>query len=105
VSSSPRFASLSVKFNLVIGISLLTFSDPGSENNGIANAQSTIRQWLDPSLENSLQHRWLFKHGNIKSEIAWSQIRAAFSPGFEDILQAGIRDRLIDFNNASPVET
>jgi hypothetical protein len=87
------------------GVSLLTFSDPGSENNGIANAQSTIRQSLDPDLEGTLQHRWMFKKSNIKSEIEWSQVRAAFSPGFEDILQKGLDQGFMNFDNPTPIET
>lgn len=43
------------------GIPLITQSDPGSENYGIANCQTVTRQRLDPSLQGSLQHRWMNK--------------------------------------------
>lgn len=42
-----------------IGMPLLTHSDPGSENYGVANAQSTLRQMQDPTLQGTMQHRWL----------------------------------------------
>jgi hypothetical protein len=79
-------------------------SDPGTENFGIVNAHTTVRQWLDPSLQGTLQHQWMFKKKNIKPEISWSVIRSAFSPGFEEILQGGVNDGYIDFQNATPIE-
>ncbi|KDQ50823.1 hypothetical protein JAAARDRAFT_62969 [Jaapia argillacea MUCL 33604] len=39
---------------------LVTQSDPSSENNGIANSHTYLRHWHDPSLINTLQHRWIF---------------------------------------------
>ncbi|KAI6105965.1 hypothetical protein EDD16DRAFT_1730184 [Pisolithus croceorrhizus] len=39
-------------------IPLITQSDPGSENFGIANAQTMLHQWHDPALEGTLQHRF-----------------------------------------------
>ncbi|KAG9083204.1 hypothetical protein FS749_006229 [Ceratobasidium sp. UAMH 11750] len=72
------------------GMPLLTHSDPGSENYGVANAQSTLRQMLDPSLEGTMQHRWLKKHSNIKPEIFWSQFRRREAPGLEQLMQEGI---------------
>lgn len=69
---------------------LLTQSDPGTENNGVANATTMLRHWLDPQLPtDSIQHKWKRKHSNIKPEIEWSQLRRRFSPGFEAILEAG----------------
>lgn len=69
---------------------LLTFSDPRSENFGVANAQSTLRQMLDPSLAGSMQHKWMRRHSNIKPEILWSQFRARAAPQLESRMQEGI---------------
>ncbi|KZT49991.1 hypothetical protein CALCODRAFT_445088, partial [Calocera cornea HHB12733] len=41
------------------GIPLLTQSDPGTENNGMANCQTMLRHQLDPSLWDALQHQWM----------------------------------------------
>ncbi|KAG2135541.1 hypothetical protein BD769DRAFT_1627021 [Suillus cothurnatus] len=38
---------------------LVTQSDPGTENFGIANGHTMLRQWYDPSLQGTLQHRWI----------------------------------------------
>ncbi|KZO92830.1 hypothetical protein CALVIDRAFT_486839 [Calocera viscosa TUFC12733] len=72
------------------GVPLLTQSDPGSENNGIANAQTTIRQRLDPSLTGLLQHRWMRGHSNIKPEIKWSQLRREFTEAYEALFDLGL---------------
>lgn len=81
------------------GVPLVTQSDPGSENFGVANAQTVIRHRLDPSLRDTLQHRWMRKHQNIKSEIKWSIFRRDWSPGFEDILDKGVLNGLYDVEN------
>ncbi|KAF6740840.1 hypothetical protein DFP72DRAFT_1087068 [Ephemerocybe angulata] len=39
-------------------VPLLTQSDPGTENTRVANAQSFLRQFLDPSLAGLIQHVW-----------------------------------------------
>lgn len=78
---------------------LLTFSDPGSENYGIANAQSTLRQMLDPSLIGTMQHRWMRKHSNIKPEIAWSQFRARCAHELEPIFDFGVEQGWYDPHN------
>jgi hypothetical protein len=69
---------------------LITQSDLGTENTGIANAQTLLRQLHDPSLQGTLQHRWKRDKKNIKPEIIWSQTRTRWSPGFEEYLEAGI---------------
>jgi hypothetical protein len=69
---------------------MLTYSDPGSENFGVANAQSTLWQIADPSLQGSMQHKWMRKHGNIKPEIFWSQLRRRFAPDMEPTLAEGL---------------
>ncbi|KAF4577029.1 hypothetical protein EYR36_005016 [Pleurotus pulmonarius] len=84
------------------GIPLLTQSDCGRENNSVANCHTWIRHQLDPSLRDTLQHRWKYKTHNIKSEAFYSYFRRRFSPGFESILDYGIRSNLLDL--ADPLE-
>lgn len=77
--------------NILTGIPLVTQSDLGSENFGIANCHTVTRQRLDPSLEGTLQHRWMDKKAmNVKPEATWSQLRRNFTPGFEDVLDKGL---------------
>ncbi|KAI5997616.1 hypothetical protein F5J12DRAFT_725221 [Pisolithus orientalis] len=71
-------------------IPLVTQSDPGSENFGIANAQTMLHQWHDPALEGTLQHQWMCSRKNIKPEIMWSQLCHHFTPGFESLLDNGV---------------
>ncbi|KAJ7229891.1 hypothetical protein GGX14DRAFT_344175, partial [Mycena pura] len=71
-------------------MSLVTQSDPGTENYGIANGHTMLRHLHDPSLARTLQHRWMRQKKNVMPEIAWSQLRRRFTPGFEDILDVGI---------------
>jgi len=80
-------------------IPVITQSDPGSENNGVANAHTVLRHRLDPTLTHTLQHRFATNHNNILSEIKWSVFRRDFSPGFEDILEAGVRNGWYDVND------
>ena len=77
----------------------MTQSDPGTENNGWANAQTAIRQHLDPTLQGYLQHKWMRSHNNIKPEIAWSQLRRRFSKGFEEKLQEGVDSEFFNPND------
>jgi hypothetical protein len=81
------------------GIPIITQSDQGTENNGVANVQTLIRHRLDPSLEGTLQHRFATDHNNILSEIKWSIFRRDFSPGFEDILESGVHNGWYDIND------
>ena len=74
----------------LLDIPLITQSDLGSENYGIANAQSILRQWHDLRLEGTVQHRWMRSKKNVKPEIAWSQFRCRFTPSFEKIIQEGV---------------
>ncbi|KAI0686829.1 hypothetical protein BC835DRAFT_1309378 [Cytidiella melzeri] len=69
---------------------LITQSDPGTENFGIANAQTSLRHLQDPTLSATLQHKFKANKGNIKPEIAWRRLREAWSPGFESLLQEGV---------------
>ena len=69
---------------------MITQSDPGMENFGVANAQMLLRQMHDSTLEGFVQHRWMRAKKNIKPEIAWSQLHRHFSPGFEALLDTGM---------------
>ncbi|KIJ06201.1 hypothetical protein PAXINDRAFT_92365 [Paxillus involutus ATCC 200175] len=80
-------------------IPLVTQSDPGTENFGIANAQTMLRQMHDPGLAGFVQHRWMRKKKNIMPEIAWSQLRRRFSPGFEALLEQGTQSGWYDVDN------
>ncbi len=95
------FIRLSHKY-VLLGIPLITMSDRGRENNGIANLHTTIRHQLDPSLRNTLQHRWCVNKMNIKAEAAWSQFRSQWTPGFEDLLGIGVNDGL--YSLSDPLE-
>ena len=69
------------------GIPIITQSDPGTENYGVASAHTVMHHHLDPSLTGTLQHRFALGHNNIFSEIKWSVFCCDFSTGFEDILE------------------
>lgn len=77
-------------------------SDRGRENNGIANMHTMIRHELDPSLHNTLQHRFCINKTNIKAEQAWSQFRAQCAPGFEDLFEFGLNTGL--YSPSDPLE-
>ena len=78
---------------------MITQSDPGSENNGVANVQTLIRHRLDPSLADTLQHRFAKGHNDILSEIKWSVFRRDFSPGFENILEEDVHNGWYDVDD------
>ncbi|KAI6037299.1 hypothetical protein BKA83DRAFT_4486298 [Pisolithus microcarpus] len=80
-------------------IPLITQSDPGSENFGIANAQTMLCQWHNHTLEGTLQHRWMRSRKNIKPEIMWSQLCQRFTPGFETLLEDGVHQGWYDIDN------
>ncbi|KAI6159145.1 hypothetical protein EDD17DRAFT_1779095 [Pisolithus thermaeus] len=82
-----------------LDIPLVTQSDPGTENFGIANAQSMLCQWHDPELVGTLQHRWMRHKKNITPEIMWSQLRRHFTPGFKAILEHGVKEGWYDIEN------
>ncbi|RXW16940.1 hypothetical protein EST38_g8913 [Candolleomyces aberdarensis] len=85
-----------------VDVPLLTQSDPGRENTRVANAQSLIRQSLDPELQGKVQHNWKRNKSNVKAEIEWSQLRRRWSPGFESILEEGVREGIYD--TSKPIE-
>ncbi|KAJ3925361.1 MAG: hypothetical protein NXY57DRAFT_967953 [Lentinula lateritia] len=80
-------------------VPLTSLSDPGTENFGVANMHTEIRQTLDPTLHGTLQHRFMRKKKNIKSEINWSVYRRDFAPGFEDLFNQGILSGMYDPDN------
>ncbi|KAG1729360.1 hypothetical protein EDD22DRAFT_982663 [Suillus occidentalis] len=82
---------------------MVTQSDPGSKNYGIANAHTMLRQWHDPALQGTLQHRWMRSKKNVMPEITWSQLRRRFTPGFESILDQGVNEGWYDSNNTLQV--
>ncbi|KAG1724901.1 uncharacterized protein EDB91DRAFT_1331176 [Suillus paluster] len=79
---------------------LVTQSDPGSENNGIANGHTLLRHMQDPTLARTLQHKFKGQHRNIKPKIFWSQLRRRWTPGFEDILDYGINNGIYNPDDA-----
>ena len=85
---------------LTTGIPIITQSDFGTENYGVANAQTVMRHRLDQGLTNTLQHRFAWGHNNILSEIKWSVFHCDFSPGFKDILEQGVQSGWYDVNDA-----
>ena len=87
---------------LFTGIPLVTQSDRGTENNAVMNCQTVIRHRLNPSLVDTLQHRWCVDKSNIKSKAMWSQLRRQFTPGFENQLDYGLNNGL--YNPDDPLE-
>jgi hypothetical protein len=85
-------------FIILQDMPLISQSDPGSENYGIANVQSVLQQWHDPLLAGTIQHRWMHQKKNVKPEITWSQLRRRFTPGFENILEKGVAENWYDMN-------
>ena len=79
-------------------IPLVSQSNPGSENYCIASAHTALRHLHDPSLAGTIQHRWMRQKKNVKPEIAWSQMRRRFTPGFEDLLEVGVTNDWYDIN-------
>ncbi|KAG2057907.1 hypothetical protein BDR06DRAFT_876939, partial [Suillus hirtellus] len=80
-------------------IQKLGHNDPGTENYGIANAHTMLRQMYDPALQGTLQHRWMWTKKNVKPEITWSQLWRQFTPGFKTLLDAGVESGWYDSNN------
>jgi hypothetical protein len=74
----------------VLDMPLITQSDLGTENYGIANAQTLLRQRYDPTLQGTLQHHWMHMKKNIMPEITWSQLWRRFTPGFKNLLDEGV---------------
>ncbi|KAF9524133.1 hypothetical protein CPB83DRAFT_898178 [Crepidotus variabilis] len=84
---------------LMQGVPMITQSDPGTENYGVANVQTIIRQTLDPTLVGTMQHRFMRKHNNVKSEGNWSILRRTWSEGFENLFDWGVNNGLYDPDN------
>jgi hypothetical protein len=70
---------------------LLTQSDYGKENNGIANVQTLLWHRMDPALAQHLQHRFMGNKQNVKPEIIWRQLCVHWTPGFERYIDLGIQ--------------
>ena len=78
---------------------MITQSDHGTENYGIAYAHTFMRQHLDPDLKGTLQHNFMRGHTNIKPERAWGRLRDTWSKGFEDMLNIGIMNQWYNTSN------
>lgn len=88
-----------VHTEVVLVVPLVRQSDPRTENFGIANVQTLIRQTLDPALSGFIQHCWMRQKKNVMPEIAWSQLRRRFTPGFKSLLDKGVEAGWYDVNN------
>ena len=84
---------------IVVGVLIITQSNPGTENYGVANTHTLIWHRLDQDLTDTLQHCFAHGHNNILSEIKWSVFWQDFAPGFEDILQDGVNCGWYNINN------
>ncbi|EGN94589.1 hypothetical protein SERLA73DRAFT_126061 [Serpula lacrymans var. lacrymans S7.3] len=82
------------------GMPLITQSNPGTENNGIANGHTLLRHMQDSALDKSLQHMFKGSHCNIKPEIFWGQFRRRWAPGFEALIEWGVNEGLYDADDA-----
>ncbi|KAG1853452.1 hypothetical protein DFJ58DRAFT_883665, partial [Suillus subalutaceus] len=78
---------------------LITQSNLGTKNYGIANAQTLLHQHYDPTLQGTLQHRWMCTKKNVMPEITWSQLQHRFTPGFESLLDEGVTEGWYDSGN------
>ena len=87
---------------LSTAIPLVCQSDPGGENNIVANIHTLARHELDPSLIDTLQHRWKHNKMNVKSEANWSVFRRDFAPGYEDLFESGVNQGWYDVTK--PIE-
>ncbi|KAF7790443.1 hypothetical protein EIP86_001398 [Pleurotus ostreatoroseus] len=70
--------------------------DPGTENNNIANAQTVLRHRQDPTLADTLQHKFMGGKRNVKPEISWGLMRKSWAPGFEELLDKGVNEGIYD---------
>ncbi|KAJ7066212.1 hypothetical protein C8F01DRAFT_1346312, partial [Mycena amicta] len=78
---------------------LVSQSDPGTENFGLANGHTLLCQYNDPSLAGTLQHRWMNRKKNVQPEMAWSGLRRRWSEGFENELEVGVREQWYNPDN------
>ncbi|KAJ7729286.1 hypothetical protein B0H14DRAFT_3617421 [Mycena olivaceomarginata] len=80
-------------------MSLVSQSDPGTENYGLANGHTSLRHLHDPSLEGTLQHRWMTRKKNVMPEIVSNYLASGlvfhyvFIPWLQQELDA-YRDRV-----------
>lgn len=98
----PLFYDLIFLYFPSPAIPLVCQSDPGGENNTIANIHTLARHELDPSLIGTLQHRWKRNKTNVKSEANWSVFRRDFAPGYEDLFESGVNQGWYDVSK--PIE-
>ncbi|KAG1876492.1 hypothetical protein DFJ58DRAFT_720957 [Suillus subalutaceus] len=86
-------------------VPMITQSDPGSENYGIANTHTMLHQMYDSSLQGTLQHRWMRTKKNVMPKVSWSQLHRRFTPGYETLLDEGVESSWYDSDNVLQVMT
>ncbi len=71
---------------------MYTASPRGGENNGVANIETFIRQWLDPVLPDELLHWFLSpaKGGGRKTKVFWDAYRKEFEFDYGRIMEGGL---------------
>ncbi|KAG2125170.1 hypothetical protein DEU56DRAFT_759413 [Suillus clintonianus] len=65
------------------------------------NPQLILSYYLDTieALGHMPMHRWMRSKKNVMPEIAWSQLRRRFTPGFENLLDYGVNSGWYDSSN------
>ncbi|KAG2035986.1 hypothetical protein BDR03DRAFT_983291 [Suillus americanus] len=54
--------------------------------------------WHNEGLHGTLQHCWMQTKKNVMPEIAWSQLRQQFTPGFKNLLDHGVNSGWMVFH-------
>lgn len=85
--------------SIYVEMPLLTQSDAGTENFGVANVHTILRHRQDPALSASLQHKFMVNNKNIKPEVFWGMFRRNWTPGYEDVFEYGLVHGLYDPDN------
>lgn len=67
----------------------------------MAYAHTHIRHALDPTLAGTIQHNWKYGHSNIKPEQMWWRFRRTWVPGFERLLEQGVKEQWYDIVNVA----
>ena len=92
----PLFYNTLLLHFLSTAIPLVCQSDPGGENNTIANIHTLAWHELNPSLVGTLQHWWKHNKTNVKSEATWSVFHWDFAPGYKDLFESGVNQGWYD---------
>ena len=70
-------------------------------NYNVAYAHTHIRHALDPTLSGSIQHQWKHSHSNVKPEQMWWRFHRTWAPGYEKLLEEGVKQQWFDFTNVT----